>query len=116
MRSPGVIDALNALFKLVEAHAAEGKRCPTNDEIADYLARTGHLSRLKLTDVARSGRIKIEVYAKNFRVVEICDGPHRGKRTQDAPHYQSPYRVITGEEIPTAKIRKEALALPGDFA
>jgi hypothetical protein len=48
--------------------------------------------------LARAGRIRIEVYAHNWRVVEILSGPNKGKRTAPCPNKTNgPYLVIEKE-------------------
>lgn len=87
--------------RLVEAIAAaadRGERCPTTPE----LARRG-LSVPSVVQLAEAGLLRTEVYAKNFRRVWICQGPHRGKSTKAAP-YGVPYKVI-GPERPVEKGR-----------
>src|SRR5580704_16261301 len=70
-------ETLNRAFYTLQAAAADGLRCPTNDQL-------GH-NHSVLTNLCRDGRIRIEVYRNNFRRVWILTGPHAGKSTEAAP-------------------------------
>lgn len=69
---------------ILKAALAE-QRCPTNNEL-----KSGVTGRL-----AAEGRILVEVYPHNYRVIEIVCGPHAGARTR-APDNKRwrPYKVI----------------------
>lgn len=56
-------------FAMLEQAAAGGERCPKTGENGLTSTLTG--------DLARAGRIRIDVYPHNFRVVTIMEGPHR---------------------------------------
>lgn len=78
----------NEAFRIVEAAAVAGERCPTNDQMPDGMQTV--IGRL-----ARAGRVRIEVYGRNWRVVEILTGPNKGKRTQEHPTPGArPYRIL----------------------
>lgn len=77
-------------FALIEAAAIQNRRCPMNDQVP---GRSGAFSEL-----ARAGRIRVEVFKHNFRQVTILTGPHAGKKTA-APllmkgNAQKPYLVV----------------------
>lgn len=79
--------AIEGFFDQIVAAAMAGVRCPQND-----LIPSAAFSRL-----AREGRIRVSVYARNWRVVEILEGPHAGKSTADDPMRRAgekPYKVI----------------------
>ena len=76
-------------FDLVVARAVAGARCPENDEVGSNI----------MPQLARDGKIKIKVYALNWRVVTIMEGPHAGKTTMPAPAGQVPYRIIYKDHI-----------------
>ena len=78
-------DRDDATFAIFVKAACEGVRCPKNDDLP-AAAGTGRL--------ARAGRIRVEVYEHNYRVVEIRAGDHTGKRTAEHPSGRKPYRVI----------------------
>jgi hypothetical protein len=112
------------VFTLVERAAIEGRRCPTNPEIAAYLrqqgvkAAAGSIPGL-LRILVRENRIVVRVYASNWRDITICEGPHKGKATLPPSHGNDPYIVIDAAErarrdkeggrwtkwSPTAKVR-----------
>lgn len=79
------IQLANVFATIVDA-AVKGERAPQNDVLP-----TGATSQL-----ARAGYIKVEVYAHNWRVIEIRSGEHKGKRTQATPHKGEgkPYKVV----------------------
>lgn len=105
MKSYVAPEALQRVFEVVEQCAAAGERCPQNDQL-------GSGGKTALPMLARMGRVRIEIYEKNFRVVTIMEGPHKGARTQEPPGKRRlrPYMVIEKEspEWP----RRQAPSLP----
>lgn len=77
-------------YALIEAAAIAGERCPQSQPF-------GPLSKTGVTPLCRAGRIRIEIYAPNWRVATILTGPHVGKSTKPAPSGGKPY-VIVGKE------------------
>jgi len=77
-----------AAFGLLSHAASEGRRCPTNGEV-----RGGHAMFRVLAD---AGKIKVGVYARNWRVVEIFVGPSAGCVTAPSPDFGAPYKVYGG--------------------
>lgn len=67
---------LDDAFKMIEAAAAEGRRCPTSD----HGLNSAHVSAL-----ARAGKIAVEVSSQNWRRVTILVGAHAGKSTAPNP-------------------------------
>lgn len=83
---------IDTVFGLLVDAARKGERCPQGWQLGD---------RNKLVAaLARAGRIRVEVWAHNWRVVEIAEGPHKGKRTLKAPCGIKPYVVIDKESKP----------------
>lgn len=86
------------LFERIEAIAVNGERCPFNEALP-----AGGLSAL-----ARAGKIRIEVFRHNWRVVTILVGPHAGIKTMQDPYIgpnAKPYVVIDGTSLaPRMKI------------
>jgi hypothetical protein len=78
-------EALERAFALIEEAAAKGERCPQNDQLGNYGL---------VPELARRGRIKIEVFAHNWRVATILTGPHAGKHTLLHKGKSPPYVVI----------------------
>lgn len=70
-------------FALIELAAENGERCPTNQSAENP---TGELRSGVTTALLKQGRIRVEVYAHNWRVVTILTGPHAGKRTAPSPY------------------------------
>lgn len=88
---------INEGFALIERAAIKGDRCPTNISMdnPDGTLRSGITSAL-----LKEGRIKIEVYAHNWRVVEISIGPNAGKRTKAPPNEKlKPYLTLPKADV-----------------
>lgn len=84
---------LERQFTLIERAAEHGERCPMS---APY----GPVSREGTRALARSKRIRIELYALNWRVATILVGPHKGKRTMEPPHKGArPYMTIGTDTV-----------------
>jgi hypothetical protein len=60
-------------FEMLERIALAGDRCPT--------AGTDGLTSQLTSDLARRGDLRIDVYAKNYRVITILTGPNAGRHT-----------------------------------
>lgn len=65
------------VFAALEAAAASGARCPVREQLPGANTIVGEL--------AREGRIFVEVFVHNFRRVTILTGPHKGKATANPP-------------------------------
>ena len=85
------------LFALIVNCAENDKRAPAVKRI-----KNGYSLYVRLEE---SGRIKLENYGKNWRVVEILVGPHKGKRTRGF-NSRSDHREVCLD------VRKAALMLP----
>lgn len=81
-------------FKLIEEAATKGERCPQTQP-------HGPLQHASSGSLARAGRIRIEIFAHNWRVATIMQGPHKGKQTLRSPYKgtQKPYRVIYKDHV-----------------
>ena len=82
-------------FKRLEAAAAAGERCPQSPPM-------GTLSSAAAGQLARAGKIRIEIFMHNWRVVTIMEGPHAGKQTQPPPAGKGggkPYKIIYRDHI-----------------
>lgn len=66
---------LDAAFALLAEKALKGERCPTASTIAQRYVST----------LAHEGRIFIEVFVHNYRVVTIMEGEAKGKKTAPPP-------------------------------
>jgi hypothetical protein len=77
-------------FAMLERAAVNGCRCP--------VSRTDGLTSQLTSDLARAGKIRIDVYPHNYRVVTIMTGPHAGKATAPPPNKKwRPYLTIQKE-------------------
>jgi hypothetical protein len=82
-KDPAVIEEV--FGRIVQA-AVRNERCPLNNEgVYSDVAK----------QLALSGRIMIEVFGKNYRVITILEGEHAGRHTDRAPvRGWLPYLVI----------------------
>lgn len=77
-------------FAMLEQAAMAGERCPK--------AKTAGLTSILTSALARAGKIQIDVYPHNWRVVTILVGPNAGKATMGAPNpHWRPYLTIAKE-------------------
>lgn len=84
-------ECLEQTFAAVERAAVAGERCPTNA----LKGQTNGVTHDAIPSLARQGRVRIEVYPHNWRVVEITKGPNTGKRTAEPPNkHWRPWRII----------------------
>lgn len=72
-------------YALIHAAAIAGDRAPKNPEL-----NGGSSTVRKLIDL---GKIRVEIYAHNWRVFELIDGPDSGARTAEDPKGGGPHRV-----------------------
>ncbi len=77
---------LDAAFRLIEAAAVAGDRCPQNKPF-------GPLRDGAIRGLIAAGRVRSEVYLHNWRVVTLLAGPHKGKATAAPPQGGRPYLV-----------------------
>ena len=78
--------ALQQCFEAIERAACEGARCPENGTLGVHSVYTAEL--------ARAGRIRVEISGHNWRTVEILAGPHTGKRTAPNPTGSKPFLIF----------------------
>ena len=85
--------AIEEGFAQIERAALAGERCPTTCTVDNP---TGTMRPGVAPILLKEGRIKVEIYGRNWRVIEILKGPNAGKRTKEAPGYPKtwPYRVL----------------------
>lgn len=84
-------------YALLEAAAAAGERCPQSKPF-------GPLDPSAPSQLARLGRIRIELFMHNYRVVTIMGGPHAGKQTRQPPpsakgQRLQPYKTIYKDHV-----------------
>jgi hypothetical protein len=94
--SSSVVDLL---FVLLEQAASEGRRCPTNPDLAKELVKrglqfSGQTMPRFMKQLTHEGRIIVRLYRKNWRDVVICSGPHSGKATKPPPRGGKPHTLI----------------------
>ncbi|MGB6535915.1 MAG: hypothetical protein WBF58_08130 [Xanthobacteraceae bacterium] len=77
-------------FQVILRAAMQGERCPEN---GSSNVNTGLCRAL-----ADAGRIKIEVFARNFRVVTILTGRHGGRKTAPPPYKVSQPKLVISKD------------------
>jgi hypothetical protein len=91
------------ILKTLEAAASEGRRCPTNAELADILNANGAPVATSsvpgiVSQLVRAGHIIVSVYPLNWRVVTITSGYFKRHKTAAPPTQKKPYLVIDQAE------------------
>ncbi len=77
-------------FIAIERAAVAGERCPLNG--------THGVTKYAVLALAKAGRIRIDIYAHNWRVVTILTGPNAGKTTaKPLLNTRHPYVTVTKE-------------------
>lgn len=85
-------EQLDTAFATLERFAVAGDRAP--------MADTHGITSTLTTALCREGRIRSEVYALNWRVIEIMVGPNAGKRTAECPTKGAkPYLTVGRETV-----------------
>lgn len=91
LRSSVAKEREDELFAVLERCALAGERCPTKDQLyCDHKIRSSY----QPTRLAKQGRIRVEVWVHNWRVIEIMEGPNEGARTMASPTGKAPYQVV----------------------
>ncbi len=80
------------LFMIIEEEALKGNRCPTLDEFRDKFQFS--MSWCRPVMLADAGRVVVEIYCWNWRVVTLMEGPNKGIHTRLPPHTVArPYKT-----------------------
>lgn len=100
-------EALAFVFNLLATSAVRGERCPENEAITDALHKHALPTTFERPDgngittapiqLALLRKIQIEIWGKNWRIVEIMEGEHRGRRTASCPNHHRLWKKIYGE-------------------
>ncbi|MEQ8395031.1 hypothetical protein [Thalassobaculum sp.] len=86
-----ITERMTAMLSDLCKAARAGRRCPD----AQVLRLMGHISATNtVLALAEAGKIKIEVYGHNWRVIEILEGPDAGSRTEESPLGGKPWLMI----------------------
>lgn len=86
-----------AIFAAILRAAQRGERCPTSDQFTDQLGIP--LSSRLISALANEGRVRVEVSARNWRTIWICEGEHRGLHTRQ-PDMQTRAYIVVGPARP----------------
>lgn len=83
--------AVRAVLGILRDAASRGARCPTNEDLRQQLWAIGLTmpAYAHPAELAYAKHIRVEVYGRNYRVVEID-----GMRTAEPPEGGQPYLVI----------------------
>lgn len=92
---------LDAVFALIVEAALNNERCPMN---YGFERSRGTIPQGAVDGLVKEGKIRVEVYAKNYRVIEIMWGRNAGKRTKppDNKHWK-PYKVLPKPQLASIK-------------
>lgn len=85
-------------FALIEQAAINGERAPQGTP-------HGPLPHSAITTLYRAGRVRGEIHPRNWRVLTILAGPHKGKSTKAPPWGGKPYKILD--------VRNTATRAPG---
>lgn len=81
---------IDLAYEILVLAAIKGERCPANSHDGVDGIPDGATGALRA-----AGKIKVEIYARNYRVVEILTGPFAGKRTAPPPNPNlKPYLIL----------------------
>lgn len=95
------------VFALLVAAAIAGERCPQTQPHGPVE------NRQAVSTLAYAGKIKVDIYFHNWRVVTILEGEHRGKSTAACPKADAkPYRTIQKGGSPHSYVSKATVTLP----
>jgi len=90
---------------MIELAANEGRRCPTNADIANDLNASGITKSVAASSIPsiiqrliRRGLVTVRIYGHNWRDVMILEGTHAAKATLPPPHGGKPYIIIDQAE------------------
>ena len=93
------------VYALIERAAAEGRRCPTNSDIAANLNNSRLTKAVAASSMPgvfqqliRRGLVTVRIYGNNWRDAVILNGPHARKATLPPPHGGKPYTVLDQPE------------------
>lgn len=100
-------DRIERDFALIEEAAIKGERCPSS-------RRYGPITSGATEALVAEGRIRVEVYGKNWRVITILAGPHKGKTTAMPPFRHGQPYLVNGKRnnVPLMPRLSEARAQP----
>lgn len=111
-----MIDVEQLVLAMLRHCADRGLRCPTNREIIRYVRQATDGQQGVNEDcfpaaLAFRGFCRVEVYGRNYRVVEIDR-----RRTADAPAGREPYLIITkgkrDQRFSASRRQRERPSLP----
>jgi hypothetical protein len=81
---------LELCFTNIVNAALRAERCPENE--------TQNVNSARCRALASAGRIKIEVFPRNYRVVTILTGRHAGKKTAPPPYRVARPNLVISKE------------------
>ena len=97
------------VFTLLVGAACRDERCPQMHPHGPLTAQQNGA----IADLARAGFVRLELYALNWRVIEIRAGEHKGKRTAKCPHInRGPYKIIRKGDVTAGQRGTPSKPLP----
>lgn len=85
---------IDKALDIITSKAMVKQRAPTNDYLFD---KCGWSGGFLIRELVNAGKIRSEVYATNYRVIEILTGKFAGVRTKESPIDSPPYYVSRPE-------------------
>lgn len=90
----------DACFRLIEQAAIAGERCPVNKGEA---GGPPEMSSAIVADLAREGRIRVEISSRNWRTITLLSGDHAGKQTKPDPRGGFVWKTIPAVGVTAPK-------------
>jgi hypothetical protein len=91
MTNPNISDTLiSQTFNAIVNAAVAGKRAPLSSR------NGGSLNPDAVKHLVKAGKIRIEIFVHNFRVITILSGEHAGKHTAQ-PNGKQPHLIIDAD-------------------
>lgn len=92
---------MDAVFALIVEAAINDWRCPKNSSPDNP---KGGIPSGATNALVKEGKIRVEVYAHNYRVIEILWGRNAGKRTKPPDNKNwKPYKVLPKPQLASLK-------------
>jgi hypothetical protein len=102
MPKPPSSNMLTKVFVMINAAAVNGERCPQKQPSGTFSREQNDA----LLALARAGKLRVEIFVHNWRVVTICEGPNSGRHTMlppKRPYPIKPYKVIAKGDLPVGQ-------------
>lgn len=82
--------ALDLCFAALESAAVNNQRCPLNRTAGG----PSEVCSAYISELARLGRIRVDISGQNYRAVKLLAGPHAGKSTLPHPDGHPTWKIV----------------------